>query len=235
MKFHAPVLPPRPLSVALAAALATVSVSAGAVGLSVDIGTTGLGAHVSVPVRPDLNARFGINYLEYSYDTSTTSVRYDSKAKLRTADALLDYFPAGNGFRLTGGVIYNGNRIDAVGRPSAAGTYTINGNTYTAASAGTLNGTIDFRKFAPYLGVGFGNAVAAQAAQNAGRWSFSADLGVMFQGSPSTSLSSSGCVAPAAACAALASDLGAEQRALNDKVNDYRYFPVVRIGANYRF
>jgi hypothetical protein len=204
--------------------------TASAAEAGIDLGTTGLGLQFSVPVQPTLNARFGIGYLNYSFDTSTSNVNYDAKLKLRTLEALLDYFPTANQFRLTGGLVYNGNKIDAIGRPSTAGTYTIDGITYGVASAGTLDGRIDFRNIAPYIGIGWGNS----ASQEKG-WGFSADLGVMFQGSPSVSLTSTGCTASPGICASLANSLDAERRELEDDVNDYKYYPVARIGLRYRF
>ncbi|HJW54208.1 MAG TPA: hypothetical protein VJ577_02955 [Burkholderiaceae bacterium] len=66
--------------------------------------------------------------------------RYDCKLKLQSFDALLHWFPGDNQFRLSGGIVYNGNKIDAVGKPNASGSYTINGNTYSAANADVLFG-----------------------------------------------------------------------------------------------
>ncbi|MDR6397260.1 hypothetical protein ABIC71_001890 [Herbaspirillum seropedicae] len=216
----------------LGAALAIITLPAHAagLGLSGELGTTGVGVHLSVPLAPQWNARFGVNYFDYSFSSSTNSVNYDAKAKLRTFDALLDWFPFSNGLRLSTGVIYNGNKIDATGRPRNNGTYTLNGNTYLASQAGQVDGRIDFKKFAPYLGVGYGNAVAPDKG-----WGFTADAGVMFQGNGSSSLSSSGCTASALICARLANDVAAENAELNDKVHGYNLYPVVRVGVSYRF
>ncbi|MBP0596510.1 hypothetical protein J8I26_00185 [Herbaspirillum sp. LeCh32-8] len=183
-----------------------------------------------MPLAPTLNARVGVNYFDYSFNSSTNSVNYDAKAKLRTFDALLDWFPFHNEFRLSGGVIYNGNKIDATGKPKANGTYTLNGNTYTSAQAGQVDGRVDFKRIAPYLGLGYGNAVAPNKG-----WGFTADVGVMFQGNGSTSLSNSGCSAPAPLCAQLGRDVAAENAELSDKVHGYNLYPVVRVGASYKF
>lgn len=213
--------------------IAAVSMSAAAadLGLSVEAGTTGLGVHVVVPVQKQFNARIGASLLNYSYDGSTSNVDYDFKLKLKTIDALMDWYPMDSGFRITGGVVYNGNKITANGKPTAAGTYTLNGNVYTAASAGTLNGQIDFRNFAPYLGIGWGNAVANDKSG----FGFNADLGVLVQGSPRTSLTNNGCTAPAAVCAQLATDVAAENVRLRDEVKDFKAYPVIRVGVSYRF
>ncbi len=199
------------------------------IGMTGTLGSTGVGAQLSLPIQPNLHARLGLNYINYSYNSSTNNVDYDLKLKLRTFEALLDFFPSDNALRLSAGLIYNGNKIDAVGVPSTKGTYTLNGTTYTAANAGTVVGRIDFRKAAPYLGIGWGNPLQALG------WGFSADLGVMFQGEAETTLRSTGCNAPDLLCARLATDIAAENRSLSDKVDDYKAFPVVRVGVSYRF
>lgn len=214
----------------LALLLCAPAAHASDLALTSELGTTGVGLHLSVPVLPNLNARVGFNYLDYSYKGSTSDVDYDFKLKLNTFDALLDYFPGEGGFRLTGGVAYNNNKVVAVGKSSATGTYTLNGNIYNAASAGQLDGKIDFHKLAPYLGIGWGNPVRKDAG-----WGFSADAGVLFQGTPGTSLTNSGCSASAATCSQLSSDVEAENAKLRDKANDLKLYPVLRVGASYRF
>ena len=218
---------------ALGFATMILSMSAAAhadVGVSAELGTTGIGVHATLPVLDSVNARIGVNAFNYSYNSSTSNVDYDFKLKLQTFDVLADYYPiSGSGFRLTGGLVYNGNKIDAHGKPTN-GTYTLNGNTYSASQVGSLNGNIDFRKIAPYAGIGWGNALAKDS-----NWSFTADVGVMFQGSASTSLSNSGCTASAASCAQLNSDIQAENQKLQDKVNDFKLYPVIRVGLAYKF
>ncbi|MFT5535554.1 MAG: hypothetical protein ACI8WM_001063 [Burkholderiaceae bacterium] len=214
----------------IAALLVTSAANATDLALTADLGTTGVGLHVSLPLRQNLNARLGFNTLNYTYAGSTTDVNYDFKLKLNTVDALVDYFPSEGSFRLTGGLTYNGNKVTAIGRSNASGTYILNGNTYSAADAGQLDGKIDFRKIAPYLGIGWGNPLRKETG-----WGFSADVGVLFQGTPSTSLTSSGCTAPSTLCNQLNSDLDTENNRLRDRANDLKLYPVVRIGASYRF
>lgn len=213
----------------LLVALAANTAQAAEIATTVDLGTTGLGLHLSTPLSAQVNARVGVNYASYSYDGNTSDVEYDFKLKLATVDALLDYHPFDGAFRISGGVVYNGNSIDANAKPSSNGTYELNGRTYSASAVGTLNGKIDFRKAAPYLGIGFGNAV-----KSAG-WGFGMDLGVTFQGKPETSLANHGCTAPAPMCAQIASDVAAENAKLADEVKDFKLYPVIRAGVSYRF
>lgn len=212
----------------LAAAFAAGSVNAAELATTLDLGTTGLGLHLSTPLSAKLNGRLGLNVANYSYDGNTSDLEYDFKLKLKTVDALIDYHPFDGVFRITGGVVYNGTKIDARAKPNG-GTYTVNGRAYDAALVGDLSGKIDFRKAAPYLGIGWGNALKAEG------WSVGADLGVSFQGSPKTQLASNNCTAPALICTQLANDVAAENAELADEVKDFKLYPVIRVGISYRF
>jgi len=199
------------------------------VGVSAELGTTGVGVHVSVPVFRTLNARFGVNYFDYNTTGSTSDVDYKYKLKLNTIDALADWHPLENGFRLTAGVLWNGNKIEARAKANHGGKYEINGNEYDATDAGDLKGRISFNDIAPYVGIGWGNAPSKKG------WSFSGDLGVIFQGSPSVSLKNRNCKLGATECSQLNDDLQVERKKLKDDVDGFQYYPVIRFGVGYRF
>lgn len=200
------------------------------VGVTASVSTIGFGLHASVPLKAAWNARFGVNALSHSTDESTRDVDYDFKLKLATVDALVDYFPMDGAFRVTGGIVYNANKFEASGRPKGNGTYTFNGNTYLASSVGSLNAEVTFKKVVPYLGIGWGNAIAADKG-----WGFSGDAGMVFQGTPESALSNRGCTASAAVCTQIGTDLRAENRSLQAEMNDFKLMPVVRIGVSYKF
>lgn len=204
--------------------------------LTADLGTTGIGIHVTVPIAPDygLEARIGANYLRgYKFNKNTAQVAYDFRASLRTVDALLDWHPMHNGLRITGGLIYNNNVITGVGVPSRITTFSFENGSYSTSQIGRLNGRIDFDSVAPYLGIGW-------SLPDSGRgWSASSDLGVMYQGSPKTSLAFGGCSLPGTGCALVANALtpllAAETKRVDDELRTYRFFPVLRVGVSYRF
>lgn len=200
-------------------------------GVSAAAGSTGFGAHVSFPLRDNLNGRLGFNMAKYDYSGTANNVDYDFDLGLKTFDALLDFFPAaGNSFRVTGGLIYNGNKVDVTAKPSGGASYTFNGRTYAAATAGQVDGKIDFKKVAPYLGIGWGNAARVEKG-----WGFTSDFGVMFSGKPRADLRSSNCTALAAICSNLAADVAAQNRELNDEMDKLKFYPVIRVGVSYRF
>ena len=201
------------------------------IGITGTVGTTGIGAHATIPISPSVNARLGLSYLGYNYRGSTRDMQYDLDLKANTYDALVDWYPEkGSAFRITGGVTYNGNRIDVHALPNAAGAYSIQGNTYDAAAVGKVDGKVGFNKFAPYLGIGWGRNLKDEKG-----WSFSTDIGVLFQGSPKTSLTASGCTADAAVCNQFATDVARENQELAREVRKFKVYPVLRIGVSYKF
>jgi hypothetical protein len=201
------------------------------VGLSLDAGTTGVGGHVSMPLGQQLSARFGAGYLSHKFDGSTSTIDYNIDGKLRSADALLDWFPtAGNGFRLSAGLVYDANQFDVAGKPSA-GRYLINGASYAATDVGVLTGAVEYGKIAPYLGIGYGKTPGAARG-----WGFAADLGGYYQGKGKARLDSVGCKAAALICQAIARDVAVEQAHLADQVSDVpTIYPVLRLSATYKF
>jgi hypothetical protein len=210
--------------VPLVAALAAIG-SAHAEGVGVRAGTLGVGGDFGWHLAPTLNARLG--YSAYSRDTSVTStnVHYDGKLKLSNLPLLVDFSPFGP-FHLTAGIVGNNNKIDVTGTPTGS-SYTINGTPYTASQVGSLSGKIKLgNSVAPYFGIGWGNVAGAGV-------NFYADLGVMYQGSPKTTLNVT--CGSGVNCTTLQNDVAAEQQALDDKVKKYKYYPVVGIGLTIGF
>jgi len=221
------------LALSLSCALAGVAHSANAadVGVTLDAGTTGAGLHLVFAMPMDLNARVGVNALNFNYARSTSQVDYDFGLKLQTVDALLDWFPTkGSGFRLTTGLVYNGSKIDYNMKVNAGNQYVLNGNTYSISQVGSIHGALAFKKLAPYLGIGWSNGPTSGKG-----WGFTADMGLMFQGNLDSTLVNSNCAATATVCAQLASDLAAEKANVDDLLNSFKAFPVMRMGALYTF
>lgn len=216
----------------LAAALLLACGAADAqVGVTADLGTTGVGFHVVVPMESDLNGRFGANYFKHDFDKSSGGVGYDMDGKLQTIEALFDWYVLdGSPFRLTAGVLYNGNSIGAHAKPNADGGYILNGHSYTAADVGTLSGRIDYTKASPYLGIGWGNALK----QTRG-WSLGGDLGVYYQNNPNVQLASIGCTTSSTVCQAIVTDVETQRQKLRDDIDNLKFYPVLRLNIGYSF
>jgi len=195
-------------------------------------GTLGLGGGVGVDVIDNVTARLGYTAYSFDKDISTSDIDYKGKAKLGGAEALLDWYPFAGTFRVTGGLVFSRNKIDVDAKLNQA--VTINGSTYQASDIGSLSGNVKFKSTVPYLGIGWGNV-----AGKSGNFHFIADIGVEFQGSPDVKLH--GSCTPAfqtsnpSECAQLTSDVAQEEHDLNNKVSDYKWWPVLNIGVAYRF
>lgn len=220
------------LSLLFTAALAPSLATAEGLAITGKIGTLGLGAELTSRISDDWNGRLGFNAYNYSWRGSESGIAYDFKLKLATLSALADYYPfRGSGFRLSLGLMYNGNEATMKALPSAGNTYEINGVPYAAADIGSLHGKMTFNKAAPYVGIGWGNPVT----KNVG-WTFAADLGALYQGKPSVSLSATcGAAMTAAQCTALQNDVANERAQVASAVAGFRWWPVVSISASYRF
>ncbi len=218
----------------LAAALLAASTApafAGDIAAGLVAGTAGLGVEATYGLTQDINLRGTLRGFNYSYDFTEDNIRYDGDLKLRNGGVTVDWFPFGGSFRLSAGAMYNGNEVKATAKPTTLpATYNIGNNTYEID--GEVKADIDWRKFAPYLGIGWGNAVAKNS-----NWSFSFDLGVMFTGEPNTDLTATGTVngIPVENDAQFQNDLAAERNNLNDEIKDAKFYPVIQLGVHYKF
>jgi hypothetical protein len=218
----------------LALAALTIGASAHAqlgAAVTADIGTTGVGFHVVVPMESNLNGRFGANYFRHDLDQRAGLVNYHLDGKLQTFDVLFDWYAVPqSSFRLTGGVLYNGTRFNATGKPAVNGSFSFNGTTYSTTDIVSLEGDVTFRRAAPYIGIGWGNALNPNK-----RWNFSADLGAFYQGKAQVNLIPRGCTTSNAVCGKLARDVAVEELRLSEEASDYKVFPVLRASISYNF
>lgn len=182
-------------------------------------GTTGLGLEATWRLTDAVNLRGGYYAFDYDTDLEEEGVEYDGDLRLRNAALFADWHPFAGAFRISAGGVQSGNKFLG----SADGELEVGDNTYT----GQLEAEVSWRGLAPYLGIGFGNAMRG------GRLSFSFDLGVMFTGSPDVRLD--GSVNDPALEDAFAEDLARERANLEDELSDAKYYPVVSLGFAYRF
>lgn len=213
--------PLRPGLVSLATIflLASGSATAESFALGAKAGTTGLGLEASWSVSERVNLRVGYYTFDYGTDLEEDGIEYDGDLRLRNAALFADWHPFAGRFRISVGGIETGNEF----KGAAEDSLDIGENTYQAA----VDTVVGWDGFAPYLGVGFGNAVGA------GRWTFSMDLGVMFTGSPDVSLN--GTVNDPALDSQFQEDLAIEEDTLRAELEDAKYYPVLSLGFAYRF
>ena len=236
--------------VALLAAFACGVVAAnevdekGGFSIGVDGGTLGLGisAGYDLPGVP-LAVRGRYGRFDYGIDRRVSGNEFKGDLELEQFGMLLDWFPmGGSGFRVTGGVLWNGNAFVA---SSNSNNLDIGEGRYS----GTLSVAAELGDgAAPYLGLGWRD-------RRDNGFGFFVDAGVLFQGTPSVSASGS-LAAEIGTCVFTVSNAGAvelsrrcvgtlgfsnnlvrnlqtEHKALGDDLNDLKAWPVLLVGVSW--
>jgi len=170
-----------------------------------------------------------------TYKRTETANQLKVKAKLKADQLGLygDWFPMGGSFRITAAVHQRKLEIDAEGKPTASGQWTINDTTVTAGAGDSVKGKVEFSNFAPYLGIGWGHQ------SNKPGFGFIADLGVSF-GKAKTKFDVSDSVrnsliAVTGSAAAADAEIREQRKELDDAVGGIKVWPQAYIGVSYNF
>ena len=182
--------------------------------------TLGFGLDGTTSIANNLNVRVGGQIFSFSYDGGGTvddDYKYTAKANLLSFSALLDYFPGGSIFKISGGILLNLNKVDVSMIPSQ--TYIVNGVTYNKDNMGDVLTTTDFSKVAPYLGIGIGNPLAYK------QFGFTMDIGGIYQSAPNVTMTATKLMTPTATQSAI----------VEDNIKWFKFYPVLTFGLTYRF
>ncbi len=193
------------------------------IGVSLKFGTLGPGGDVTVNLGKKANLRGGINLFGYKRTVDLDEARVDGDIDLHTIPVLLDWHPAGSGFRLSGGVIFNENKISLTASPNE--TLSFQGADYTVES---LDGEVSFNEISPYIGIGYGDAVGGN-----GRWRFACDFGLMYHDKPDVFVEAT--ARNPFIQAQLDRDLQAEKEEFEEDIENFVVYPVVSVGFSFAF
>ena len=188
--------------------------------------TLGLGGELSGRANPIVGVRGGYYLFGWSTSDVVEGISYDLKPKLRNGTALLDLYPGGGWFRLSGGIVYGSPEVEAVGR--LTGPVTIGSTTYPPAAVGTLTGRAYYTKsIRPYAGIGI--------ASNA-RFTVTFDVGVVFAGYPVVDLTADSPLT-GSALDQLEQNLRAEEAEIEAEIRTKswaKYYPAISLGVKFR-
>lgn len=207
---------------ALAAALLPLAAAAD-LGVTGKLGTMGVGLDLSLRAAERMNVRLAGHWLELSAERSYSEGDIDADLELSSLGALLDWYPGDTAFRISAGAFVNNNNFVLDADPSQP--VTLSGFDFNLDE---FSGEVTFNDLAPYIGIGYGNALGADQS-----WHIAFDLGVLFQGEPqvdATAVSSVPVIQPIVDIA-----LELERRSIERDLENYQFFPVVTLGVSYRF
>jgi len=204
---------------ALAAISCGTPVLAQGVAVSGRIGTLGLGVDASIGLTRQLGVRAGINFQPWQPEAEFEEVDFELDLPSPSYMGLLDWYPGGGSFHLTGGAVLFSEDTEVRGRPTES--VEIGDQTYTPEQIGTLSGAFVTTDLAPYLGIGFGKLGGKRGV------GLALDLGVAFHGKPDVRLAASG---PIAASPLFQANLREEEENIEDDAHWFRVYPVLAIG-----
>lgn len=196
----------------------------GGIDVSLKAGTLGVGAEINYPISSNMSVAVGFNKFSKSQVENIDGNDYDEDINLQTFSVLFNYHPFNGSFRITAGAMLNNNELTLTADPNA--TYDINGTIYDSTEFGNLEATVDFEKIAPYIGLGLGYGASSG-------FSFTLDVGILFQGEPSVDMTSTG--GSESNNPVFLDNLAQEEAAAEDDIKDFDVYPVISLGVSYRF
>ncbi len=206
---------PQPVADAEPKSTIAAGVTAGSLGIGPELGWR---INDTVAIRGNATF-FGVNG---SFDSD--DLEYDGELKLRSFGAMIDIYPFGGNFRLSGGARINRNEVEILATPT--GTFEIGGEVYTQQQVGTLSGRADARKVAPTLTLGW-------AGQNRRGFMVGFEAGAMFQGA--MRIDEFRATGTAANDPTFRASLEEERRSLQDDVDKVKVYPILQLSIGYRF
>jgi hypothetical protein len=219
-------------------------------GVSVEASTLGLGLSVGMPLGERFNVRGAYHTYDYELDQiedAGSGATYDGELNLQSAGLFADWHPFKGGFRITAGLVSNGNEISLTGQPTG-GQFEVGDCTFQSDPSDPLavDGTVEFASTAPYVGIGWGGNLNAEPG-----FFMTLDLGLLLSGSPDTNLTGRGSASNAdpigrpqcgGAGSQDVSSFPEFQQAVqdaeddvNDETKDFEYWPNIALGIGWRF
>lgn len=183
--------------------------------LYTQIGSNGVGVGYAASVSDNWALRGQFNTFKQSFSGDVGDFGAGSSLtidlNLNSVQVVGDWYPMDGGFRLSGGVVFNNNKI------TMAGTGNVNNKPATVNAEIKMSDTVS-----PYLGLGY-----STKPKDAKGFGFNFDLGVMFQ-KPKVTMTATGAGVTQA-------DIDAQLVKVQDAIDKLKTMPVVGLGISYSF
>ena len=198
------------------------------------LGVPGLGVGYAYGISPEFTARADISTLgSITHNGSSKDFDYKGKLKFNQLGTYLDWFPFGNGFRVSAGLNFRDAKLTADANPKNSGQITIGDQTVAFGTGDSAVARVKLPTVAPYLGIGWGHNVATQQPG----FSFTADLGFAY-GKPKVSMDLNQALMDKLNAASGGNGQQEVDKQLADirhDANKIKFFPQIFVGVAYRF
>jgi hypothetical protein len=194
--------------------------------LSAHASTQGLGLEFKISPKPEYNIRVGASILPFQhsavYSVRSEPTDLDLKVDLKNAHLMFDWHPflKETGFSrkviaTVGAAYFWEAKGDAV--VSYRGTYSYGDIQIPSEDLGQLMGTVEWNKVAPYLGIGFENALPTK------KFNVGFAVGTYYMGAPDVTLTGT---------KFLTKNQSNEEQ-FRKNMSYYQFLPVVQINLNF--
>lgn len=192
-----------------------------AIGLVMSTNGVGLQFTQNIGGAKMLVARAGGMYMpfkltNFEYDFEGTTMVLNGDIKLGAVQALFDFHPFKNAFKLTAGAAYMLSDINATGLVKDSvkqGDIMI-----SPEEVGTLDIGIKVGPICPYVGIGFGRAVPRK------RVSFNFEMGAYYITKPQLTFKATGMIEPTSS----------NEKVFQDNLSGYSWLPMMNFGLNFK-
>lgn len=186
-------------------------------------GSTGVGGEINTSLSKKFNARVSATFFNYThsgvYADDEPSIAYNMEGNMTSIGAVVDFFPANRGLKMSVGLFYHDFLVNGDASPNES--YEISGKTFSPERLGSLTADVTYdSKIVPYAGIGLGNPVAMRGS----KIKLNFEVGAMYTNSPSVTMEGEGMIAPTA-------NYGPQ---FEEGAKDFKFYPVINLGISFR-
>lgn len=201
--------------------------------------TLGAGFELATPITPHFGLRGQFNTFAFSYLFNIDGVDYDSRFNLNSGSISMDWYPTRHGFRISPGILYFKNNLNAVSGVPAGNYFELGSQGFINSVDDPLNGdaaVLFSRHIAPMVTFGY-NLIGGKE----GRITMPIEVGFAYTGPAKIDVTLNGTACTNEGCFTFADNQEAQQSMqeeiakLNRNLSNYPIYPVVSLGLSYRF
>ncbi len=212
------------IAIAVSALISTAAQAQDVGDMTFSAGVSTFGGNLEATYRIDPVIRLrGALMGGFAYDGTETDDdgnTYEIDANLGAIALLADYYPYNNGWRISGGLLFNNTDFSGTATASATDPIDVNGQSY---DSGSLTASAKFAKeVSPMITTGYDYGFADN-------WMLSAEVGAIYTGGIDLDVTAGGAIPQSEVNA------DADYRKARNDASDLTFYPYIGITVGYRF
>lgn len=202
--------------------------------------TLGAGIEIATPVSRTLYLRSSFNMLAFDYPFSIHGVNYNARLHFKSSGTTLDWYPNHHGFRISPGILWVKNTLDAPASVGPGQVFKLSTQTFLNSVDDPVNGYASVvypHTIAPMVLFGFRNTVP----HTSGHLTIPVEFGVAYTGAPKINVALNGTACSTDGCFSFDSNADAQKflkqevQNLNDDLRYLPVYPILSVGVALHF